>query len=238
MTSGNPGRTTPAGSSQRSAPVALLSLSALEANVAAALANAPGEIVDVRADAWGHGAALVAAAALRAGAGAVLADPATAASLAGEIDPARVVTSGEPVDAEAVLGLSGHGASVLSLRGWVLSLKALRAGEGVSYGYTHRAARDTTVALVTGGYAQGIVRALGNRAEVAIAGRRHPIVGRVAMDVCVVDVGGADVARGDEVTFFGGDGAPEIGEWAAATGMSAGELVTAVGRRAGRENVA
>jgi len=227
----------PAGSPKRSAPVARISRSALDGNLATALTGTTDGLVDVRADAWGHGAAFVAAAALRSGAAAVLADPVTAASLIGLVDPARLVTAGDPVDAETVFGLSGASAPVLSLRGWVLSLKALRAGEGVSYGYTHRAPRDTTVALVTGGYAQGIVRALGNGADVAIAGRRHPIVGRVAMDVCVVDVGGADVARGDEVTFFGGAGAPGIGEWAAATGMSAGELVAAVGLRSARELV-
>ncbi|WP_457833122.1 alanine racemase C-terminal domain-containing protein, partial [Staphylococcus aureus] len=69
---------------------------------------------------------------------------------------------------------------VLSLHGRVLGTKPLLAGEGVSYGYIHRAPSDTTVALVTGGYAQGVVRSLGNAADVMIAGRRHRIVGCVA----------------------------------------------------------
>ena len=68
--------------------------------------------------------------------------------------------------------------------GTVLVVKPLRAGEGVSYGYTHRAARDTRIALVVGGYAQGIVRALGNRAPVldrggAASDRRPGRDGRV-----------------------------------------------------------
>ena len=62
----------------------------------------------------------------------------------------------------------------MSLRGTVLSVKALRQGEGVSYGHTYRAPSDTRVALVTGGYAQGIVRALGNRVDVMIAERMRP----------------------------------------------------------------
>ncbi len=148
--------------------------------------------------------------------------------------------SGNPTSPEAVYGLSDGFTPVLRLSGFVLSLKPLRAGEGVSYGYTHRAPRDTIVALVTGGYAQGVVRALGNAATVRIAGERHPIVGRVAMDVCVVDVGAAPVAPGDEVVFFGDPsrGEPSLNEWTAASGMTASELVTAVGLRNVREYVA
>jgi len=138
-----------------------------------------------------------------------------------------------------VYGLSAGFRPALTLSGWVLSLKRLDAGDGVSYGYTYRAPHETTVALVTGGYAQGVVRALGNSASVLIAGERHPIVGRVAMDVCVVEIGNAGVSRGDEVLFFGDPAfsAPTLGEWTAATGMTAGELVTAVGLRSSREYV-
>jgi len=191
----------------------------------------------VRADAWGHGARFVAHSAIEAGAAGVLADRAGAAALSDVVDPRRVLGAGDTLDADAVFGLSGTTTPVMSAHGWVVSLKALRTGEGVSYGYTHRATRDTTVALVTGGYAQGIVRALGNTASVTIAGRRHPIVGRVAMDVCVVDVGDSVVARGDEVAFFGDPrtGAPAIEEWLRATGFSAAELTAAVGLHAARE---
>ena len=127
----------------------------------------------------------------------------------------------------------------MRLTGSVLTVKPLQAGEGVSYGYTHRAPRDTSVALVVGGYAQGIVRALGNRVSVGIAGERHPIIGRVAMDVCVVDVGGARVLPRAEVVFFGDPaaGEPSLGEWVEATGLTARELATAVGLRAVREHL-
>ncbi|HWI32009.1 MAG TPA: alanine racemase C-terminal domain-containing protein [Microbacterium sp.] len=239
MTSGIPGRPAPAGSPKRSTPAARISRAALATNLEAVLAGIDGGVIDVRADAWGHGSPFVARAARDAGAAGVLADESGVAALRGVVEPALVVTSGPAIDPNAVFGLSGATLPVLSLHGWVLSLKTLRAGEGVSYGYTHRASRDTTVALVTGGYAQGIVRALGNAASVAIDGRRHPIVGRVAMDVCVVDVGESRVARGDEVAFFGDPrtGMPGIGEWVAATGMTAGELAAAVGLRAAREFV-
>ncbi|HWU47271.1 MAG TPA: alanine racemase C-terminal domain-containing protein [Humibacter sp.] len=119
----------------------------------------------------------------------------------------------------------GHPA--LRAAGRVVTVKRVRAGEGVSYGYTYRAAADGRLALVTGGYAQGIVRSLGNRASVSLNGRRCPIVGRVAMDVCVVDLDGASAAPGDEVVFLGDPemGEPDVSEWATATGLTAAELI-------------
>lgn len=126
----------------------------------------------------------------------------------------------------------------LSLHGRILSVKALRAGEAVSYGYTHRAEADTMIALVTGGYAQGIVRALGNRARVGIGSALRPVVGRVAMDVCVVDLQEAqtDCAPGQDVVYFGaGPAASELENWMQITGMRATELVTVAASRSIRE---
>ncbi len=199
----------------QSAPVARMSRAALRAN-AALLADAGIATVGLAADALGHGLDEVAAI----------------------LDEAGLAADESGIDhAELLLGLVAGAAPVMRLRGTVLSVKPLRTGEGVSYGYLHRAAHDTRIALVVGGYAQGVVRALGGRASVTIAGERHRIVGRVAMDVCVVDVGEASVSRGDEAVFFGDPsrGEPGIAEWAAATGLSASELVTTVGLRASRE---
>ena len=122
----------------------------------------------------------------------------------------------------------------------MLSIKALRAGEGVSYNYTHIAPRDTRIALVSGGFGQGVARSLGNQVSVEVRGALYPIVGRVAMDVCVVDIGDADIARGDEVIYFGGDGpaGPALATWGAASGLTAAELVCALGLRLPREVVA
>jgi alanine racemase len=195
------------------APVALVSESALRHNARLA---AGGDDV-LAADAYGHGATWVAS---------VLADLGMDAGA---------------LDAGMLYGLPGsHLRPVMSLRGRALGTKPLLRGEGVSYGYTHRASSDTTVALVTGGYAQGVVRALGNAATVSIEGRRHRIVGRVAMDVSVVDVEDAVVARGTEVVFFGdpSDAHPSLEEWTDATGWTAAEIVAAVGVRAERRSVA
>ncbi|MGB4135367.1 MAG: alanine racemase C-terminal domain-containing protein, partial [Microbacterium sp.] len=128
---------------------------------------------------------------------------------------------------------------VMRLVGTVMSVKPLRIGDAVSYGYTHRAVADTTIALVTGGYAQGIVRSLGNRGHVELGGALRPIVGRVAMDVCVVDLQDADsdVGEGAETVFFGGTGpaAAGLAEWSRATGLTAGELIAVAGARVRRE---
>lgn len=207
-------------------------LGALASRAEAVLAGAVGHvIVDLRRDAWGHGLDLVAPVLAEVGVRAARtdADARPAAAAAG-----LTTTAAEPtVDGRVLFGLPD--APVMHATGRVLSTKALRAGEGVSYGYTHRAPHDTQVALVSGGYAQGIVRALGNRATVSVAGERHPIVGRVAMDVCVVDIGQAAVSAGDEVTYFGGSAA-SLSDWEAATGMTAEELVCAVGLRARRKD--
>lgn len=195
--------------------MALVSESALRQNAPLALAAGLGSGADdvLAADAWGHGAAWVAS---------VLSDLGMDAA---------------PLDAAVLFGLPGsHARPVLSLRGRALGTKPLLRGEGVSYGYTHRAPHDTTVALVTGGYAQGVVRSLGNAATVVIGSRRHRIVGHVAMDVCVVDVDDAVVPRGSDVVFFGdpAEGHPSLEEWTDATGLSAAEIVAVVGARADR----
>ncbi len=201
-------------------------------------------VADLRTDAWGHGLPVVAAELLGAGTDLLRVDDEQTAHVLAEAGVSAVSATAPPnLDALTVFGLPGGAPDaepVMRLHGTVLSVKPLRAGEGVSYGYAFRATADTHVALVTGGYAQGIARSLGNRAHVVIAGERRAVVGRVAMDVCVVDVGDAPVRRGDEVVFFGDParGEPALAEWVAATGMSASELIIAVGLHAVRENVA
>lgn len=221
-----------------SLPRAAISRSALDASARAA-ADAGGEIADLRGDAFGHGVLETARAVHDAGIGRVVVDDESiASSLRAEgID---AVTDAEPdIDSALLYGLPGSGLTpVMTLTGRMLSLKPLRAGEPVSYGYTHRAESDTTIALVTGGYAQGIVRALGNRAHVGVGAALRPIVGRVAMDVCVVDLQtvAPDCAPGAEVVYFGaGAAADELSAWARVTGMRTTELVAAAGMKAVRE---
>ncbi|WP_307858531.1 alanine racemase C-terminal domain-containing protein [Microbacterium flavescens] len=248
MSSANPGHGAAAWIHQpSSAPVARVSASAIAHNASLALARAAertSAVADLRADAWGHGASAVAAELLAVGVDRLVVDDAPAAPVPGVAGAASATAgAGGGLDTATLYGLpNGAPGAVPAMRlsGTVLGVKPLRAGEGVSYGYVFRAVADTRVALVTGGYAQGVVRELGSRARVTIGGRSHPVVGRVAMDVCVVDVGDAPVRRGDEAVFFGdpGAGEPSIAEWVALTGLRADELVTAVGLRATREHVA
>jgi alanine racemase len=125
---------------------------------------------------------------------------------------------------------------VLTLSARVVRVKRIAAGTGVSYDYTWRAERDTTLALVPLGYADGVSRRAQGRVEVTIGGRRHPIVGRVAMDQFLVDVGDDAVEVGDEVFLFGpgDDGELTIGEWADLTDSIPEEVSCRIGARVPR----
>ncbi|MGO2748118.1 alanine racemase [Microbacterium sp.] len=126
----------------------------------------------------------------------------------------------------------------MTLRGAVAAVRRVPAGAGVSYGYDHRADRDTTLALVPLGYADGIPRQASGRGPVAIGGRRFAVTGRVAMDQFIVDVGDTPVSVGDEVTIFGDPtlGAPSATEWANAAGTINYDIVTRIGNRVPRRS--
>jgi alanine racemase len=99
----------------------------------------------------------------------------------------------------------------LSWRSQVALVKRVDTGEGVGYGLTFHPDHPTDVALVPIGYGDGVFRALGNRGEVLINGRRYPVAGRISMDSFGVDVGiGSGVNVGDCVTLIGADGDDRI----------------------------
>lgn len=129
----------------------------------------------------------------------------------------------------------------LSLRAEVAMVKRVRAGEGVSYGLRHSFERDTTVATVPIGYADGVPRRLSfTGGEVLVGGRRRPIRGVVTMDQLMVDCGDDDVADGDEVVLIGRQGAEEITaqEWADRVDTIPYEIVCGIGPRVPRFYVA
>jgi alanine racemase len=96
---------------------------------------------------------------------------------------------------------------VMSLRTHVTLLKQVHAGETLGYGCTYEAAREMTVATVPAGYADGYARALSNRGRVIIRGQYAPVVGRVSMDLTLLDVTGIEGVRvGERVTMLGADG--------------------------------
>jgi alanine racemase len=99
----------------------------------------------------------------------------------------------------------------LTWKSQVALVKRVPAGEGVGYGHTFRPDSPTDVALVPIGYGDGVFRALSNRGEVLINGRRYPVAGRVSMDSFGVDVGtDGQVKVDDPVTLIGADGHDRI----------------------------
>jgi len=93
---------------------------------------------------------------------------------------------------------------VSELRSVVSQLKTLQAGDSVSYGRTFTASQNMTIAIVGLGYADGFRRSLSNgKGQVVIRGKRYPTVGRVCMDMIMVDVTNSEVQEGDAVEIFG-----------------------------------
>jgi len=134
----------------------------------------------------------------------------------------------------------------MSLRARVSHVKPVVAGSHVSYGWRHRFERDTTLATLPIGYADGVPRRLGTLpdrpgGDVLIGGHRCPIVGVVTMDQLTVDVApvvdaGGQVAVGDEAVLLGAQGDERIGadEWADRLGTIAYEIVCSIGARVPR----
>ncbi|WP_460774492.1 alanine racemase [Microbacterium sp. GXF7504] len=124
----------------------------------------------------------------------------------------------------------------MTLRADVAAVRRVPAGHGVSYGYVHRTDRETTLALVPLGYADGVPRQASDTGPVHINGRTYRVAGRIAMDQFVVDVGDAPVAVGDEAVLFGDPtlGLPSATDWADAAGTINYEIVTRIGARVPR----
>ena len=125
----------------------------------------------------------------------------------------------------------------LTLRSQVTFAKRIEAGEAVGYGHRWTATEPTGIATVPIGYADGVRRDLGLRGGgVLIGGKRHRIVGVVAMDQLMVDVGDHEVAVGDEVILIGSQGDEQITAWDVATTLDtiAYEVICAIGKRVPR----
>ena len=118
--------------------------------------------------------------------------------------------------------------------GWVGSVSE---GEGISYGLTHKAPHQTRIAMVQVGYGDGYPRGLSGVGEVLIGGVRCPIIGRVCMDVSVVQLSdAANVSVGDEVVLIGKQENAEItvDEIAHRAGTISYEILTQIGSRVKR----
>jgi len=137
----------------------------------------------------------------------------------------------------AVYGLSPVAGDTFGLRpamtarARVMLTKRVPAGQGVSYGHTYTTTAETTLAVVPLGYADGIPRAVSNKAPILLAGAHRTIAGRVCMDQVVLDCGDDPVAAGDVAVLFGpgDDGEPTADDWAAAADTINYEIVSRFG---------
>jgi alanine racemase len=123
---------------------------------------------------------------------------------------------------------------VLSLKSKILFFKKVKKGTAIGYGKTFVAQRDTKVATVPLGYADGYFRLLSNKGRVLIKGKKVPIIGRVCMDAFMMDV--TDVLKvktGDEVVLIGKQGKEEItvGDVASWAQTFSYEVISRMGRR-------
>ena len=156
-----------------------------------------------------------------------------------EFDMARegIILYGLLPSDEVDLSRVGGIKPVMALRSHVSFVKTLPAGTPVSYGCTYVTPKESRIATVMAGYADGVPRLLSGCGEVIIRGVKAPIVGRVCMDQFMVDVSGIPgVCAGDVVTIFGTDGnetitADEVAEKAQTIGY---ELVCGVAPRVPR----
>ncbi len=142
------------------------------------------------------------------------------------VRPGIAVYGLSPVPTRGDMGLI----PAMTVKCTVALVKSIRAGEGVSYGHTWIADRDTNLALMPIGYADGVFRSLSGRLEVLINGRRRRGVGRICMDQFVVDLGPGtvDVTEGDEAILFGPgtQDEPTAQDWADLLGTIHYEVVT------------
>ncbi len=129
-------------------------------------------------------------------------------------------------------------APALQLLSQVVYFKVVRAGRPVSYGATWTPGVDTRVVTIPLGYGDGYPRALSNRGQVLIRGQRLPIIGRVCMDQCMVDLGPHGTAyNGDDVVLIGqqdgqGIAVEDLAGWADTIGY---EILTRLNERIPRE---
>ncbi len=119
----------------------------------------------------------------------------------------------------------------LTLTAPLVSVRRVVAGTPVGYGHTWTAPAATELGLLPLGYADGLPRAASGRAEVLVRGRRRPLVGRISMDMAVVDLGAEGGEAGDAVTVFGPGrhGEPTTAEWADWADTLEHEIVTGLG---------
>lgn len=209
---------------------------------AARLAETRGP-VDVTANAYGHGLALLLPLIAKS-------DAKPLVRRAWDADAVRALGADPIIDPDAddttraIYGdahVRDNQGPLMQLESELIAIKRVDAGQGVSYDYDWIAERPTELGLVPLGYADAIPRRAAGRASLCIRGLRVPIVGRVAMDQVVVDLGDAPGAFqvGDRVVAFAGGSAADpaassLAEWATWCGTEALVATSTIGPRVHR----
>mgnify|MGYP000924420291 CR=1 FL=1 len=120
-----------------------------------------------------------------------------------------------------------------TLKSIITQIRTIKAGESVGYSRDWIAAKDTRIAVIPVGYADGLDRRLGNgKGRIMIAGEKVPIIGNICMDMCMADLGQLKASEGDEVILFSAQ--HSISEWARELGTIPYEILTSIGGRVKR----
>ncbi len=125
---------------------------------------------------------------------------------------------------------------VMELKSHIAFIRTVGSQIPVSYGGTYVTERETRVATIPVGYADGYPRSLSNKGYVLIKGQKAPVIGRICMDQMMVDATGIDAKQGDEVTLMGRDGDRFIGidDLAALSGRFPYEFICDISKRVPR----
>ena len=123
--------------------------------------------------------------------------------------------------------------NVVTLKTVITQIKQIPAGESIGYNRSWRLQRDTQVAIIPIGYADGYPRELSNgKGKVLVQGQKVPVIGKVCMDMCMLDITGLRVHEGDEVIVYGEGNT--VSEMAEAAGLISYELMTRISQRVPR----
>lgn len=123
--------------------------------------------------------------------------------------------------------------NVVTLKTVITQIKTIPAGETIGYNRTWQLTRDTQVAIIPIGYADGYPRELCNgRGKVLVQGVKVPVIGKICMDMCMLDITGLRVHEGDEVIVYGEGNT--VSEMAESAGLISYELMTRISQRVPR----
>ncbi|GHS19415.1 alanine racemase [Helicobacter pylori] len=123
--------------------------------------------------------------------------------------------------------------NVISLKAQIVQIRSVKKGEFIGYGEHFYTNEETLVGVLALGYADGLMRALGNRIQVAINNQLAPLIGKVCMDQCFVKLNNIEAKEGDEVILFGdkSDKANDASEIAALLNTIPYETISTLSKR-------